>query len=174
MAAKHEFESLVHHLKAHLVLDGFDVRKRILVRWTNDVRALRRCRSLSRDIAILSFSETLLDIYDTKDGFEACRNVIFHELIHAMRSSGSGHGRGFQSNAQKVNAKYSANVTSRCVGADCAVWVKANLAAKKYKYHIYCACGNVNTYKTRSCKRSKHPDWYYCPKCGGSLMVDDL
>ena len=174
MANKHEFESLVYHLKAHLTLDGFDIRERVIVQWTNDVRALGRCCNLSPDVASLYFSETLLDIYDTEDGFEACRNVIFHELIHAMKSSGTGHGPKFQFIAGKINRKYSAHVTSRCVGADCDVWVKANLAAKRYKYHIYCACGNVDTYKTRACKRSKHPDLYYCPKCGGSLMVDDL
>ena len=174
---KADFIQYVQNWRTELVDGcGFDVLPLLTVNFDNRVRSLGRCHKREkRNYAILTFSEELLNLIDDDDngGFECAREVVLHELCHAIRGN-VGHGSRFKMYANEINIRYGASIATKLSKDNSDVWRETMLKNGKYKYLITCDCGRVHTYKTRKCGIVNNPERYYCKTCGYTLKVEEL
>ena len=100
---------------------------------------------------------------------KAVKDTIIHEILHTCPNCWN-HGREWQRLANIMNRKYGYEIsrTGSCedFGID-----REEYAESHAKYRIVCtSCGNVYR-KQRACKVTKHPEYFRCGKCGGSLRL---
>lgn len=158
-----EIESYMRELAASIDL-VFDTPVKINGRLT---------RTLGRVIAVpaafdsyepekIEFSKQFLETSTD----ESVRQTILHEFAHwaVLIETGEAHGHDavFKAMCRKIGCSADRPQTKveRTVSDD-----------KLFKYIVKCdECGNEVHYN-RAGKVVKHPDWYGCGKCGGSLKV---
>jgi predicted SprT family Zn-dependent metalloprotease len=97
---------------------------------------------------------------------ESVRQVIMHEFAHwaVLIETGEVHGHDtvFKAMCRKIGCQADRPQAKieRIVSED-----------KVFKYIVKCEDCGSEMYYDRAGKVVKHPDWYECGKCGGSLKV---
>lgn len=168
---EHGFAEVVRQWRDELIAVGFSVREIEKIRFFDKVRTLGNCRKVSDTSCILSFSRSLVAIYDDDEGYETCKETILHELIHAMPNSGRGHGYAFKALAARVNLRYAVQIGACHSKETISPWRAELLKNGSYKYFLACEKGCFKKYYARRCKSITHPEDYHCSHCGGKLLA---
>lgn len=168
---------MVYQLRNELIEHGLEVARITDVRFTS--RCTKRygaCSSYNRGTPFMYCIITLSDIL-FHGNENTLRNTILHELVHAMPSSGRGHGYMFHVNAGKVNRLYPhANIGTYVNNEDreaCKEWISQNKKRQEYKYKVTCShCGKVVEYRKVKTKFIKAIEFngginYRHTSCGG-------
>lgn len=151
---KAEITDMVYRYRDELIHKGFDVKRITAVKFTE--RCYRRygqCTSRSNENwAIITISSICL-----KGTKETLREVIMHELVHAMNGVKHGHGASFHAMARRVNAFCGTHIDTYipeyCVkpAMDFLKETNARRNKEEWKYEIICPnCGAKFHYKRMS------------------------
>ena len=95
----------------------------------------------------------------------ATKNTIIHELLHSCEG-GMTHKGNWKKLAEKVNYYYPQYNIKRCTTSE-----EKGIAPteKEYNYILKCEkCGHEYKH-IKMCKSVKHPEWYFCSRCNGTL-----
>ncbi len=174
MTKQEIFQSLVDELQTKVAARGYKMRTIRRITYTNSTRSLGSCKRISDNVAELRFSNYLVDVVDTADGFATCRETILHEFIHAMPASGRGHGAAFQVLAHRINREFGTSIGSHCSQNTVGAFVGSVSRCGGYKYIIRCTKCGQTFHRTRSCELTRHPSHYHCGRCNGSLAVERM
>lgn len=97
----------------------------------------------------------------------ATLNTMIHEILHACKN-GMSHKGAWRNYADKINSMYPQFNIQRTTSAE-SFGLGSEQREITRKYAIECTrCGSIH-YSSKLSKSIKHPEWYNCGKCGGSL-----
>ena len=130
---------------------------------TRAKRRWGRCIVNGNNAEIEISSRILRDDIPDKSTME----VIIHEILHACEN-GMSHTGVWKRYANTISRKTEYTIT-RCTSA-------ANFGLEEEQqnlmrqYAVKCTCCGKTYYKSKMTKVIKHPDWYRCGVCHGSLQ----
>lgn len=83
------------------------------------------------------------------------KDVILHEIAHALIGHGNGHNRVFYRKCIEIGS-----TPQRCYGQ--------NIKKPKPKYYVYCPNHCMSTYRNRKLRGA------YCPKCMSRVIYETI
>lgn len=98
--------------------------------------------------------------------YDATMNVIIHEILHAVKGC-SGHTGLWKRLANRITNRTKYAIT-RCDSA-ASFGLEEEQQKLMRQYAVKCTCCGKTYYKSKMTKVIKHPEWYRCGICRGSL-----
>lgn len=150
-------------------LDQLGIKYGNILAVTPNTRAKSRwgqCRKVPGGYTI-NINVDLLDEESGPDGEEGLINTLLHELLHSCEGC-MNHGPNWKALAATVYRATGYNI-KRTSSAE-EKGMTPSIRAVKYKYAVQCECCGHVFYRQKACKLTKHPEWFRCGICKGSLV----
>lgn len=95
------------------------------------------------------------------------KTTILHELCHAAKDSGFGHGPEWKAIAKKISLATGLEIKRTLDLRDSCI-------ERRFKYMIYCKECDFKTYRSKRSRITENIHRCSCPKCKGRLGITKL